>query len=63
MEKSITEVVHESVKGLRRAGLVNAETMHIFDTLCLPVARDLSPKLKAKVRKRVSNQIIHKLVP
>lgn len=36
MDKSITEVVHESVKGLYDVGLVDAKTMKNFDVLCLP---------------------------
>lgn len=36
MDKSILETVHDSVKGLYDAGIVDATTMHEFDVLCLP---------------------------
>lgn len=43
MDKSILEVVHESVKGLYDAGIVDATTMHEFDALCLPPIKELTP--------------------
>jgi putative transcriptional regulator len=43
MDKSILEVVHESAKGLYDAGIVDATTMHEFDTLCLPPVKELTP--------------------
>lgn len=42
MNKSILEVVHESVKGLYDAGVVDATTMHEFDSLCLSPVKDLT---------------------
>ena len=36
MDKSIFEVVHESVKDLHDADLLNEVTMREFDALCLP---------------------------
>src|SRR3990167_11247475 len=42
MDKSILEVVHESVKGLYDAGIVDATTMHEFDVLCLPPIKKFS---------------------
>jgi DNA-binding transcriptional regulator YiaG len=41
MQKSILEVVHESVEGLSDAGLVDAITMHEFNVTCL-TSKDLS---------------------
>lgn len=43
MDKSILEVVHESAKGLYDAGIVDATTMHEFDTLCLPPVKEFTP--------------------
>ena len=36
MAKPILKVVHETAKGLRKAGAMAARTMHDFDVLCLP---------------------------
>ena len=36
MNKSILEVVHENAKDLYAAGLMDEETLHKFDALCLP---------------------------
>ena len=44
MNKSILEVVHESAKGLYDAKLIDVETMHTFDAMCLPPVRELSPR-------------------
>lgn len=65
MKKSITEVVHESAKGLYDAGLMETETMHTFDALCLPPVHDLSPskikriRLKEKVSQPVFAQYLN----
>jgi putative transcriptional regulator len=50
MKQSIIEVVHESAKGLYDAGLMDVETMHTFDALCLPAVRDFSPKEIKRIR-------------
>lgn len=52
MNKSILEVVHESVKGLYDAKLVDAETMHNFDAKCLPPVRNLKPIEIKRIRLR-----------
>ena len=36
MTKSILETVHETAAGLRKAGVMDAQTMREFDALCLP---------------------------
>jgi len=36
MSKPIMKVVHETAKGLRKAGAMTVKTMHDFDVLCLP---------------------------
>lgn len=52
MNKSILEVVHESAKGLYDAGLMDVETMHTFDAMCLPPVRGLKPKEIKRIRLR-----------
>lgn len=58
-KESILEVVHESVKGLYDAGLVDVVTMHEFDALCLTPVEDLSPrKIKSiRLREKVSQGV------
>lgn len=41
-KKRILETVHETAKGLHRAGVMDTTTMHDFDALCLPPVRNLS---------------------
>jgi putative transcriptional regulator len=50
MDKSILEVVHESVKGLNNAGLMDEKTMQEFDALCLPVVNEYSPEQIKQLR-------------
>ena len=58
-KKSILETVHESVKGLYDAGLVDITTMHEFDALCLTPVEELSPKeIKSlRLREKVSQSV------
>lgn len=44
--------LHETVKGLRGAGLIDVRTMRDFDESCLTKVKDLSPRQIAAVRKR-----------
>lgn len=59
MDKSISEIVHDSAKGLYDAGIMDATTMHEFDALCLPEVTKFSPgqikriRLKEKVSQAV----------
>lgn len=59
MDKSILEVVLETVEGLYDAGLVDVTTMHEFDALCLTPVEDLSPrKIKSlRLREKVSQNV------
>lgn len=52
MKESITEVMHSTVKGLHKAGLVDRVTMAKFDALCLPTVRELTPAEIADLRER-----------
>jgi putative transcriptional regulator len=59
MNKSILEVVHESAKGLYDAGLMDVQTMHTFDAICLPPVRKLTPaEIKSiRLREKVSQPV------
>ena len=50
MNKSILKVVHESVKDLHHAGLVDKVTMRDFDALCLPPVEEFTPEEIKQIR-------------
>ncbi len=52
MKNSILSVVHQSAKGLHDAGLLDAQTMRDFDSLCLTPVHDLKPKEIQEIRLR-----------
>ena len=52
MKKSILKVVHDSAKGLHKAGLIEKHTMHKFDALCISPVRQLAPKEIKRIRER-----------
>ncbi len=62
MDKTIKQVVHESVKGLHEIGLVDQVTMHEFDALCLSKLKALGPKeiKKLRAREKVSQPVFAK---
>lgn len=62
MDKSILETVHDSVKGLYDAGIVDATTMHEFDALCLPPVKELTPSQikKLRLKEHVSQAVFAK---
>ena len=37
-------VAHKTAAGLRRAGVINKDTMREFDVSCLTTVEDLSPR-------------------
>lgn len=41
-KKRILDTVHETAKGLHKAGVMDTTTMREFDALCLPPVRNLS---------------------
>lgn len=51
-KKSIVSAMHKTAKGLHRIGVVDAITMHEFDSLCLSPAHPLSPQKIRKIRLR-----------
>ena len=44
--------VHETAKGLRRAGVMDKKTMHRFDVMCLTPVRPLSAGQIRNLRRR-----------
>ena len=50
--KSVLKVVHETARGLRDAGLMDAKTMRDFDVLCLPKVRILTASQIKRIRER-----------
>jgi len=50
MKKNILDTVHESVKGLHDAGLIDPTTMRKFDSLCLIPAKKLTKSDVKKIR-------------
>lgn len=42
MGKSILNSVHETAKGLHRAGVLDNKTMREFDALCLPPVKNMT---------------------
>ena len=52
MSKKILKAVHETAKGLRKAGAMTAKTMHDFDVLCLPPVKSYTPAQIQRLRRR-----------
>lgn len=52
MNKSILDVVHEGVKDLHEAGLMNDMTMREFDAMCLPPVKQYSAAEIKRIRTR-----------
>ncbi len=50
--KPILEVVHETAKGLHKAGVMDATTMREFDALCLPPVKIYSARQIKRLRLR-----------
>jgi len=51
-KKRILETVHETAKGLHKAGVMDTTTMREFDALCLPPVRNLSAAQIKRLRMR-----------
>lgn len=43
-KSTILEAIHETAKGLHKAGVMDKMTMREFDQLCLPPVQKLSPE-------------------
>jgi len=50
--KTIMDAVHETAKGLHKAGATHATTMREFDALCLPPVKHFSAGQIEKLRLR-----------
>jgi len=50
--KSILDTVHETARGLRKAGVMDAKTMREFDALCLPPVKQYTPRQIKRIRTR-----------
>lgn len=49
-KSSILEAVHETAKGLHKAGVMDQVTLREFDRLCLPPVEPLQPEQIKKIR-------------
>jgi len=49
-KSSILEAVHETAKGLHKAGVMDQVTMREFDQLCLPPVTPLKPEEIKRIR-------------
>ncbi|MCO6412627.1 MAG: DNA-binding transcriptional regulator [Thiogranum sp.] len=52
MAKKILEAVHQTAKGLRKAGAMDARTMREFDALCLTPVKDFSARQIKRIREQ-----------
>lgn len=52
MAKKILKAVHETAKGLHKAGSMQATTLREFDALCLPPVKEFSPTQIKRLRER-----------
>jgi len=51
MSKSLAEVIHETAKDLRKAGVMDAQTMREFDAMCLPSVKSYTPAQIRRIRR------------
>ena len=51
-KKRILDTLHETAKGLHKAGIMHKQTMREFDALCLPPVKNLSAAQIRRIRKR-----------
>ena len=52
MAKKILKAVHETAKGLHKAGAMQATTLREFDALCLPPVKEFTPMQIKRLRER-----------
>lgn len=52
MTKNILKAVHETAKGLHKAGAMQATTLREFDALCLPPVKEFTPTQIKRIRER-----------
>jgi putative transcriptional regulator len=63
-KSAILEAVHETAKGLHKAGVMDQVTLREFDRLCLPPVEPLEPDQIKKIREatRVSQAVFAALL-
>ncbi len=63
-KSAILEAVHETAKGLLKAGVMDQVTLREFDRLCLPPVEPLEPEQIKKIRvaSRVSQAVFAALL-
>lgn len=52
MAKKILKAVHETAKGLHKAGAMQTTTLREFDALCLPPVKEFTPTQIKHIRER-----------
>lgn len=52
MDKSILDTIHESAKGLHKAGVMGEVTLREFDALCLPPVKIYTPAQIKRIRQK-----------
>ncbi|MDJ0891046.1 MAG: DNA-binding transcriptional regulator [Gammaproteobacteria bacterium] len=52
MAKEILKAVHETAKGLHKAGVMDTMTLRDFDALCLPPVKTYTPAQIKRIRLR-----------
>jgi len=52
MAKKVLDTVHDTAKGLHKAGVMDTKTMHEFDALCLTPVKNLSAAQIKRLRTR-----------
>ena len=52
MDKSILDTIHESAKGLHKAGVMSDVTLREFDALCLPPVKTYTPAQIKRIREK-----------
>lgn len=63
-KSAILEAVHDTAKGLHKAGVMNQLTLREFDRLCLPPVEPLEPEQIKHIREaaRVSQAVFARLL-
>lgn len=52
MAKKLLKAVHETAKGLHKAGVMQSKTLREFDALCLPPVKEFTPSQIKRLRER-----------
>lgn len=52
MTRRLIKEIHETAKGLHKAGVMSLQTMQEFDAMCLPPVKDYTPTQIKRIRER-----------